>query len=148
MPSTETNAATKREWRELGFFYDRDDHAKKWRIVGSASGVKKFSSLLRKYVADSRHAQLSEHDHYGPYMYLKVMTWSEPQLDSNAISGRTQDLAQLADTVDAKVAATREGGRFVIGPEYAPTSEYILEVEIKGDDFDPSTADLSCQDPG
>ncbi len=39
VPSKEANAVTKREWRELGFFYDRDERAKRWRIVGSASGV-------------------------------------------------------------------------------------------------------------
>jgi hypothetical protein len=148
VPSRETNAATRREWRELGFFYDRDDQAKKWRIVGSASGVKKFSGLLRRYVAEPRHAQVSEHDHFGPYMYLKIRTGTEPQLDSNAISGRIQDLAKLADLVDARVAASRQGERLVVGPEYAATSEYILEIEIREEGFDPSAADLECQDPG
>jgi hypothetical protein len=147
VPSSETNTATKREWRQLGFFYDRDDHAKKWRIVGSGSGVKNFSRLLREYVAKPKHVQLSEHDHYGPYMYLKVMTWTEPRLDSHAIAGRIQDLARLADLLDAKAAVTPEGARFVVGPEFAPNCEYVLEVEIKEEGFDPSSADLHCQDP-
>lgn len=147
MPSRETNAMTKQEWRQLGFFYERDEQAKKWKVVGSASGVKRLSQLLREYVADPKHAQLSEHDHYGPYMYLKVMTWTEPRLDSHSISGRIQDLAQLADLVEAKVAATPEGSRFTVGQEYAPGCEFVLEFEIRGEGFDPSTADPYCQDP-
>ena len=28
MPSEKVNESTKREWRELGFYYDYDEHAK------------------------------------------------------------------------------------------------------------------------
>jgi len=36
VPSEAVNEATRRQWRDLGFFYDRDDAAKSWRIVGTA----------------------------------------------------------------------------------------------------------------
>jgi hypothetical protein len=68
---------TRREWRELGFFYDRDDVSKEWRLVGSREGLRHFAGLLRAYVADPRNEMKSEHEHYGPYMYLEVMTWPE-----------------------------------------------------------------------
>jgi hypothetical protein len=145
--SKETNAVTKREWRELGFFYERDDQAKRWRIVGSASGVTKFCRLLRQYVADPRNAKLSEHRHYGPYMYLKVMTWTAPQLDNHVIAGRLEDLARMADLVESKIASTPVGAVFTIGREYAPTSVYYLEVQLMESGFDPSAADPNCQDP-
>jgi hypothetical protein len=35
MPSHSVNAATKREWRELSFYYDRDDEARVWRLTAS-----------------------------------------------------------------------------------------------------------------
>ena len=54
----------------LGFFYDRDDASKEWILVGSRAGLQRFADLLHAYVADPRHETLSEHEHYGPYMYL------------------------------------------------------------------------------
>lgn len=39
MPSEATNEATRRAWRELGFFCDRNDAAKEWRIVGSVKDL-------------------------------------------------------------------------------------------------------------
>jgi len=43
MPSEATNNATRREWRELGFFYDRDDENKVWRLTGSRAGLLRFA---------------------------------------------------------------------------------------------------------
>jgi len=86
-------------------------------------------------------------EHYGPYMYLEIMTWTEPRLDKHAIAGRLQDLARLVDLVEAKLASTPVTAAFAIGPEYAPTSKYVLEVEVMEEGFDPSAADRNCQDP-
>ena len=36
-------------------------------------------------------------------MYLKVMTWTEPGMDENAIYGTLQDLRRLAGIIDAKL---------------------------------------------
>ncbi len=146
MPSKEANAAVRRGWRQLGFFYDRDDETKRWRILGSLSGVKKFCDLLRRYAADTRNIGVSEHEHYGPYSYLEVMTWTEPQLDEHALAGRIEDLRRLADLVEAKVAAMPTGGRFAIGAEYAPKSQYVLEISLMGDGFDPASVDPHCQE--
>ena len=67
MPSDATNRATRREWRELGFFYDRDDGTKVWKLTGSRVGLLRFRDALLSYVADPRNALKSEHEHYGPY---------------------------------------------------------------------------------
>ncbi len=66
--------ATRREWRELGFFYDYDEKQACWRLVGAQAGLLKFCELLRQYADNPKNDKLSEHDHYGPYSYLKVMT--------------------------------------------------------------------------
>ena len=39
MPSEAANEATRRAWRELGFFCDRNDATNEWRIVGSVKGL-------------------------------------------------------------------------------------------------------------
>lgn len=146
MPSQDVDAVTQSEWRELGFFYDRDDETKTWNIVGSTAGVKKFCDLLRRYARDTRNDRLSEHEHYGPYMSLEVMTWTEPQLDGHAIAGRLDDLARLAELVEMKLASSCAGGEFMIGGEYAPRSEYVVRVAVKEDSFDPASADSKRQD--
>jgi hypothetical protein len=66
MPTQDTNEATRSEWRELSFFYDRDDVAKEWRIVGSVKGLQKFSAAMRDYASNPANDSLSEHEHFGP----------------------------------------------------------------------------------
>lgn len=56
MLSDATNQATKREWRELGFFYDRDDQTKVWTFTGSRTGLLRFRDALLSFVADPRNA--------------------------------------------------------------------------------------------
>ena len=81
MPSDATNRMTR---RELGFVYDKDDDRKESRLVGSRSGLLRFRDLLLEYSADPRNAKKSEHEHYGPYMYLEIMTWPEAGFDDHA----------------------------------------------------------------
>jgi hypothetical protein len=146
MPSQATNARTRQEWRELGFFYDRDDARRRWKLVGSRAGLSGFCQLLSRYVANPRNAQVSEHDHYGPYMYLKVMTWTEASLDDKAIAGRLEDLSRLSTIFEARLAAASPGQSFEIGREYAPASSYDLEVQVAADGLDPASVDPNCVD--
>ena len=74
MPSTDINEMTQREWRELGFFYDRDDDAKEWRLIGSKEGLRQFAHSMQEYAANPGNDLISEHEHFGPYGYLKVGT--------------------------------------------------------------------------
>src|ERR1035437_4077384 len=96
MPSEEVNQSTRREWKALGFFYDKDDVAKKWRIQGSADGLRIFSDLLRKYAEDSRNLVLSEHEHFGPYMYLEIGTWDKAVITDHWIAGPLNELLRLS----------------------------------------------------
>jgi len=136
-----TKERTRAEWRDLGFFYDRDDTAKEWVVVGSRGGLLRFARLLRDYVADPRNAPKSEHAHYGPYMYLEVMTWPEPGMDDHSIHGPFADLARLALLVEERVGAMEAGRSSPIRDEFAATSAYSLVLELRGDDFDPSSPD-------
>lgn len=134
-------AVTRSEWRELGFFYDRDDSLKEWRLVGSRLGLRRFPELLRAYVAHPCNEAKSEHDHYGPYMHLKVMTWPDAGMDGNAIYGTLNDMERLATLVDEKIAGLAPGHIARIREEFASTSEYTLVLELRDDGFDPASAD-------
>ena len=141
MPSDAANQAMQQEWRELGFFYDRDDESRTWRLTGSREGLQSFRDALLAYVADPRNAVDSEHEHYGPYMYLKVMTWPKAGFDDNSIRGTLSDLKRLANIIDAKLAAVAPGSTVVIREEFATDSPYSLVLSVCQDGFDPASAD-------
>ena len=141
MPSDKVNTKTREEWRELGFFYDVDDKAKVWTLIGSREGLLCFRDILRAYVADPRNSLESEHEHYGPYMYLKVMTWREAGFDKDAIRGPLGDLAHLAELGETKLAHAQPGSTVRIHEEFAANSPYALVLQVREDSFDPATAD-------
>jgi len=93
------------------------------------------------YAANSRNEAKSEHDHYGPYKYLKVMTWTEPGIDRNAIYGTLQNLRQLAGIIEAKLQDTRPGSVLRIQEEFAASCEYCLVLKVRDEGFDPASAD-------
>jgi len=132
---------SKQEWRELGFFYDCDDQTKVWTLTGSRTGLLRFPAALLSYVADPCKTQKSEHEHYGPYMYLVVMTWPDAGIDGHAIFGPLADLARLAKLVEAKLAMARPGSSFAIRAEFAADSAYALAFDLREEGFDPATAD-------
>jgi len=141
MPSGATNRATRREWRELGFFYDRDDEKKVWTLTGSRAGLLRFRDVLLSYVADPRNALESEHEHYGPYSYLEVMTSPNAGFDHHAIHGTVADLARLSALIEAKLATTRPGSTVRIREEFSPDSPYALVLDVREEGFDPAAAD-------
>jgi hypothetical protein len=141
MSNQTLNEMTRREWRELGFFYDLDKHRKEWQLVGSRSGLFRFPDFLLEYVAKPRHETLSEHDHYGPYSYLKVLTWSEPGIDGNAIYGTLADLRRLASIIQAKLQDAQPGSVLRIQNEFADGCEYCLVLDCRDEGFDPASAD-------
>lgn len=140
-PFEATNRATREEWQDLGFFYDVDDSIKSWRLMGSKSGLAGFASTLRAYCANPRNATLSEHDHYGPYMYLKVMTWRDAGIDRNSVHGTLDDLIRLAELMDTALMHALPGDTIHLGRQYVPDAEYDLLLMIEHDDFDPAIAD-------
>ena len=141
MPSDATNEATRREWRKLGFFYDRDDQAKVWNLIGSRAGLLSFRDALLSYATDARNASQAEHEHHGPYSYLKVMTWPEAAFDRHAIRGPVMDLAQLAALIEVKLSMARAGSTVRIREEFAVDSPYALVLDLREDGFDPAAAD-------
>lgn len=67
-------------------------------IVGLREGIRRFSSLLRKYVADPGNVPQSEHEH------LEMMTWTEAGRDGHSIHGSLADPQRLAGAVENRIA--------------------------------------------
>jgi hypothetical protein len=147
VPSEATNEATRREWRELGFFYELRDDSPCWRLVGSATGLGNLVALLDSYVRDPRNQTLSEHEHYGPYRYLKIQTADAPGIDGQGIRGRISDLARLRDLIASGIRSSGPGQTLRFGPEYAAAVSHPLQLEVREDSFDPAAEDLSLSEP-
>lgn len=141
--SDSVNEATAREWRDLGFFYDRDDEGRIWRLTGTQAGLLRLADVLLRYAADPRNAGSSEHAHFGPYTYLEVMTWPEAGFDDHGIRGPLPELERLAHLIEAKLAVAGPGSSVEIGDEFALNSPYRLVLDMRQDGFDPATADPS-----
>ena len=107
------------EWRDLGFHVDLDTQRKLYTITGSKEGVIKFACLLESYVANPVNAMISEHDHYGPYFELEVMTWHKAGMDYHSIHGTLDDLLRLAIMVREILQDVCEGDVLSIRESYA-----------------------------
>ena len=141
MTAEELNEQTKEDWRELGFFYDYDKANSCWRLVGSRLGLLKFCDILNEYAADERNAPLSEHEHYGPYWYLTLVTWSEPEITAHDIRGTFEDFRRLSKLTKQKLENASVGDKFIIDVKYSPKNEAKILFEIETDDFDAAKAD-------
>jgi hypothetical protein len=141
MPSPATNASTTREWRELGFFYDTNKSESAWNLIGSRSGLLGFARLLRDYAANPHLAPISEHEHYGPYFYLKVVTWHEPRITEEDIRGTQIDIRRLAELIERGLVSVDVGQSFEIDTDYSPRNEFRLRLHVREDEFDPASAD-------
>lgn len=144
MPSEQINIATQREWRELGFFYDRDDVEKRWRIVGTRAGLERFCEELVAFAGSSKNEPHSEHVHLGPHMYLELGSWPAPQITDHWIAGPLSTLRELAHVARSRLASAAVGAELSLRDAFAPESPYDLVLELRADGFDPAKEDSAC----
>jgi len=128
-------------WQELGFYCDYDGDHNSWCFLGSQTGLTKFVDLLKKYANNVQNQMISEHEHIGPYMLLKIMTWDKPKITSEGIAGPLMDILKLANLVETHLSQSKPGDCFTIGEEYCKQNHCKLIFYIKEKDFDPSTTD-------
>ena len=138
-PSECVNQLTREEWRDLGFYYEHREG--RWVFVGAPSGPQGFPRLLRAYAEDPRKVVPSEHEHYGPYMYLKVVTSDAPRIGEDAIRGSLPDLTRLADLFEQRLRIHGPGSSFEIDHDYGPRNTSTVRVEVRPEGFDPAAAD-------
>jgi hypothetical protein len=140
-PIAMSDERIRQEWRKLGFYCEMDRDKKLWTLTGSRAGLLYFPDLLLGYVADPKNATDSEHEHYGPYGTLEVMTYPDAGFDSHAIRGSLMALTHLAELIEVKLASAEPGSPILIREEYAADSPYSLMLDVRADGFDPSSAD-------
>jgi hypothetical protein len=140
-PTAMTEETIKQEWRKLGFYCEMDSEKKLWTLTGSRAGLLYFPDLLLGYVADPKNAKDNEHQHYGPYGTLEIMTWPDAGFDSHAIRGSLPALTHLAELIEVKLASAEPGSPILIREEFAENSPYSLMLDVRADGFDPSSAD-------
>lgn len=125
-------------WKALGFYYVFDDEQKSWILTGSKNGLLNFCKLLDEYASDSAHEAISEHEHYGPDSYLKVITWYSPIIKASGIYGSRKDIKRLADLLN-RALVKNESNEIKIDKEYSRENESQLLLRIMPEGFDPST---------
>lgn len=134
------------QWRTLGFFYDVNEEQKQWIFIGSKNGLMNFHAILNEYSKSKQYREISTHEHYGPYLYLKIMTWDTPGVDGDSIHGSQEDIGRLANIVLSRLEGATAGDNFVVGEEYAKESEYCIVLAVKDDGFDPALVDMVKED--
>ena len=144
MPNEAANEATRRAWRELGFFCGRNDAAKEWRIVGSVKGLRKFASEIRSYASNPANDRLSEYTHFGPAMNLELGTSHQTEITEQWIGGPLTDLLRLATFIERSVQDNVVGKSIALRATFSPMSPYELILDVRDDAFDPASADPMC----
>lgn len=145
MPSDRVNEMTRREWLDLGFYYDRDDCEKIWKVSGAKSGLLKLSKLIEDYANNSENDVFSHHENFGPYSYFEIGTWSEPEITDHWIAAPLDRLAALALDISFIVQNGVVGQKIFLRDMFSPSSPYELMLEIKDDKFLPYTDDPELQ---
>ena len=139
MASEATNEATRRAWRELGFFCGRDKAAKEWRIVGSVQGLRKFAAEIRSYASNPAHDRLSEYTHFGPAMNLEVGTSHQTEITEQWIGGPLTEFLRLATLIERSAQDNVVGKRIALRSSFSPMSPYELILDVRDDAFDPGS---------
>jgi hypothetical protein len=130
-------------WRQLGFYYDFDDRLdiNQWRFYGSKNGLQNLIKILENYTNDTRNELLSEHEHFGPYGYLKIMTWNKPIITQDYFAGSIQDLKSLKQIISEKLIMTLPGQTFTIDQYYGIDNTVTVKFFVMADNFDPVSMD-------
>jgi hypothetical protein len=144
MPSRKVDLDTIEEWRELGFFYTVDTSEMKWSLRGDRRGLLSFSTKLREYANDPKNKTIGEHEHFGPYFYLKVITGNSTAITDSGWTGTTDDFRRLAELIEDFLSRPAQK-EFVIAQDFAPTTIFVIQFKIEEDGFDPSSVDPMIQ---
>jgi hypothetical protein len=131
----------RKEWRELGVYYETDDNSKEWKIYGDRKGIENLISIINQYCNNETNHQISQHIHLGPYSYLKMMTWDSPFITTDVIAGTIDDLKKLCGLIKDKLQKAKTGDSFTIDKEFRGNNEAKITVNVMRDNFDPVTMD-------
>ncbi len=131
----------KDEWRSLGFYYDNGNDNKEWRFFGNKKGLQNFVFLLNDYVKNSKYTELSQETSFGPYSYLKIVTWNKQTITPDYFAGTIEDLTKLKNILADKILSTDIGQTFTIDKEYGIDNQATTIFYVMDDNFDPVSMD-------
>lgn len=97
--------------------------------------------MLIQYSTNPRKNKLGEHEHFGPYWYLEVLTSDQPEINEHAICGTLTDIARLAEILRRKLSSAAEGDSFIVDSEYFKFNQSKMKFDILFEGVDPSTLD-------
>jgi hypothetical protein len=137
--SEKTRQATIRDWRKLGFYYELNELKRRWEFRGSREGLMKLGELLVTYAEEHDENSDSEHEHYGPYMYLKVMTRDEMAFTEQGIEGPVEKIGELGRAIVRHAAGLRPVATLMI--DSPKEGGHALVLLVQADGFDPAAAD-------
>lgn len=131
----------RREWRQLGVYYEMDNATKEWKMYGDRKGIENFRSIIKEYCDKHENFRISEHIHLGPYSYLKIMTWDRPIISTDVIAGTIRDLKKLSELIREKLKNTKTEESFTIDNEFGDNNKAKITIKVMADKFDPVTMD-------
>lgn len=132
-------AATRDEWRELGFYFDYEESSKTHNIHGDRIGLTKFSNLLLDYASNPLNAEVG-HDHIGPYMSLEIRTGKALKIHESCIEGTINDLRMLSQFLQDQLSDSDSGQSFSFQNEDDASSS-LLCFHLHPNGFDSSSLD-------
>ena len=136
---------TREEWRELGFWYDYDQQARRWILRGTARGLDGLADAIERHATHPQAKNIGEHTHYGPYMYFTVTTWPELMIAERGLFGLPAQLLEISRSIRALVrpaAPVRIPLFTKLRSEDGSTAVFYLEP----DGYNPASSDITIKD--
>lgn len=138
--SYESKCQIRDEWNELGFYYQIDKHNKHWIFHLNKEGLRKFCELINEFTDNYSNDQIGEHDHYGPYMYFKLVVMDKLIINEDCIGGKNEDLKLLAEFISDGLKE-KGSGVYILNDGLLKDTEYKLKFVVKDENFKPGTMD-------
>jgi len=129
---------TRKEWRDLGFFYVSSESNKAWSLHGSQNGLLNLAGEIRTFCG--KNEIFGEHEHLLPHWYLTLTFDEHLDINGRGIQGRKSDFLALASNIE-KVLFDCKIGDTIDVSEFIDNSSYKMVLSICEAKFDPSTLD-------
>lgn len=139
--SKATSQATAEDWRTLGFYYECDEIKQEWRFVGSRTGLRNLAYLFIEYSSNPYNMRNSEHQHYGPYMYLKIATAPDFGIGKYGFRGSLDNFHDLGRQINDKIMSAAQNTTIIFVPVWSGMADYRLIFDVRQEGFDPASAD-------
>ena len=143
--NTDIEEMLRREWRELGVYYETDNTTKELKFYGDRKGIEIFSYVIKEYCDKRENFQVSERLYLGPYSYLLIMTSDRPFISTDVIAGTIGDLKKLSELIREKLKKTKTEESFTIDNEFGDNNKAKITIKVMADKFDPVTMDAQLR---